>query len=100
MKTETIKEPVAFTLQSRSNKGTEKLVKVSFADLRYKRLGTIWIATAPDDEKVETHEEIATLVYKSVEGAAVLFETMETPNDAQNPADLVSEKVLRWYEFA
>ena len=99
MKTETIKEPVAFTLQSRSNKGTEKLVKVSFADLRYTSLGTIWIATAPDGEKVGTHEEIATLVYKSVEGVAVLFETMET-NDAQNQADLVSEKVLRWYEFA
>ena len=50
MKTETIKEPVAFTLQSRSNKGTEKLVKVSFADLRHTSLGTIWIATAPDGE--------------------------------------------------
>ena len=99
MKTETVKESPAFVLQGSSYNGAGVPIKVSYAELRTAAVGTIWAGYDNHGCGRDLSEESAEVVYKTEEGAAVLFRAWGT-TDEPNPTDWENKPVLRWYEFA
>ena len=99
MKVSVKKEVAAFVLQGRSYNGAGEEVEVSYADLRAANIGDTWEAFSDDNCGRDVCEEYAEVVYKTEQGAAVLFRSRGTTDDP-NPESWEDAPELVWYEFA
>lgn len=99
MKTEVIREAPAFVLQGSSYNGAGVPIEVSYAELRTAAVGTIWAGYDNHNCGRDLSEESAEVVYKTEDGAAVLFREWGTTDDSA-PEDWEDAPKLVWYEFA
>lgn len=99
MKTEVITERPAFTLQGSSYNGIGETVEVTFAELRQAEVGERWEALDTHNCRRALCEEIAEVVYKTEDGAAVLFRAEGTSDDP-SPEPWQEEPRLTWFKFA
>ena len=99
MKTEVVKEALAFFLQGVSYNGNAHVVEVSYTDLRASAVGDTWEANDSHNCGRALNEESAEIVYKTEQGAAVLFRNWGTTDDP-NPEPWERTPELVWYEFA
>lgn len=99
MKTEVIREAPAFVLEGSSYNGAGETVEVSYADLRAAEVGTSWEAYDDNNCGRALKEESAEVVYKTPQGAAVLFRCWGT-TDSPDPQSWEKKPELVWYEFA
>ena len=99
MKTEVIREAPAFVLEGSSYNGAWETVEVSYADLRAAEVGTSWEAYDDNNCGRAVHNESAEVVYRTTQGAAVLFRSYGT-TDEPDPEDWEDTPELVWYEFA
>ena len=99
MKMEVKKEAAAFVLQGSSYNGCGEPVEVSYADLRAANIGDTWEAHDTHNCGRALKEESAEVVYKTPQGAAVLFRCCGTTDDS-SPEDWEDTPELVWYEFA
>ena len=99
MRTETIKEKPAFSLQANSYDGQEEDIEVSFTDLRNAKVGDKWENRDSHNCGRDLFEESAEVVYKTAEGVAVLIRA-EGTTDSPNPEPWEADPDLKWFEFA
>jgi len=99
MKTEVITERPAFTLQGSSFDGVGEVVEISFAELRKAEVGERWEAFDTHNCRRDLNEESAELIYKTEDGAAVLFRA-EGTSDEPSPQPWKAKPRLKWFAFA
>ena len=99
MKTDVKKEAAAFVLQGSSYNGAGEPVEVSYAELRESEVGDRWLGDDFHNCGRAVHNESAEVVYKTTQGAAVLFRNWGT-TDSPDPQDWEKTPELVWYEFA
>ena len=99
MKTEVIMERPAFTLQGSSFDGVGDVVEVSFAELKKSEVGERWEALDTHNCRRALCEERAEVVYKTIDGVAVVFHA-EGTSDEPNPTEWKAKPKLKWFSFA
>ena len=99
MKVSVKKEVAAFVLQGSSYNGCSEPVEVSYADLRAAEVGSSWEAYDDNNCGRALREESAEVVYKTPQGAAVLFRCWGT-TDSPDLQSWKNAPELVWYEFA
>lgn len=99
MKVEVKKEALAFFLQGTNYNGNAHVIEVSYTDLRTSAVGDTWEAHDSHNCGRALNEESAEIVYKTEQGAAVLFRNWGTTDDP-NPEPWERTPELVWYEFA
>ena len=99
MKTDVKKEAAAFVLQGSSYNRCGEPVEVNYAELRAAAVGEKWEAFSDDNCGRDVCEEYAEVVYKTEQGAAVLFRSRGT-TDSPSPQSWEEAPELVWYEFA
>lgn len=102
MQLEVIPEQPAFVLRAGGGYDAEpandETVEVSWAELRAARVGETWQARYRGNVMRDTRNEEAVVVYKTDDGAAILFRSWGV-SDHSNPVEWSSEPRLVWYEF-
>ena len=99
MKMEVKKEVAAFVLQGSSYNGCGEPVEVNYAELRAAAVGEKWEGYDDHNCGRAVHNESAEVVYKTTQGAAVLFRNWGTTDDS-DPEGWEDTPKLVWYEFA
>lgn len=99
MKVSVKKEVAAFVLQGSSYNGCGEPVEVNYAELRAAAVGDKWEAYDNHNCGRAVHSESAEVVYRTAQGAAVLFRSWGT-TDSPDPQSWEDAPELVWYEFA
>ena len=99
MEMEVKKEAAAFVLQGSSYNGCGEPVAVSYATLRAAKIGDKWGGYDNHNCGRAVRSESAEVVYRTTQGAAVLFHSWGT-TDSPDPQDWEKTPELVWYEFA
>lgn len=99
MKVSVKKEVAAFVLQGSSYNGCGKPIKVTYEVLGFACVGDAWEAHDNHNCGRAVHSESAEVVYRTAQGAAVLFRSWGT-TDSPDPQSWEAAPELVWYEFA
>lgn len=99
MKTEVIKEEIAFSVSGWSYNGGGITQNVSFEELRHAGVGSVWQGFDTNNCGRDLHEESAEVILRTDKGIAVLFRVWGTTDDP-NPQSWEEAPKLVWYEFA
>lgn len=98
MKVSIKKEAAAFVLQGSSYIGCGAPVEVNYEELRFASVGDTWTAYDSHNCGRAVHNESAEVVYRTTQGAAVLFHSWGT-TDSPDPQRWEADPELVWYEF-
>lgn len=99
MKVSVKKESPAFVLQGSSYNGCGKPIKVTYEMLSFAGVGDAWEAHDNHNCERGVRSESAEVVYRTAQGAAVLFRSWGT-TDSPDPQSWEAAPELVWYEFA
>lgn len=99
MKVSVKKEVAAFVLQGSSYNGCGEPIEVTYEALALAGVGDAWEAYDNHNCGRAVHSESAEVVYRTAQGAAVLFRSWGT-TDSPDPQSWEAAPELVWYEFA